>query len=82
MGKRIYFSVWYNMGRMNPSDSYTIKFDSGSTNRLMQMARKLGTTPSEVVAQALALLETVQGKKIILKDTGSNSSVEIKRYVK
>ncbi len=70
------------MLHMDTPNSYTIRFDSNTTLSLFQMAENLGTTPDRVIAQALVLLKTVQGKKIILKEDKNPNSIEIKRYVK
>lgn len=57
------------------------QFDPKTAYFLQQMSQTMGTTPENVLAEALQLLKVVQGKQVILKDKDNKSTnLEIKKY--
>ena len=59
-------------------NTVVVKFTPQSMNSVATLAKNLNTNPEGVIAQALALFEMVQGRKMILQD--KSKAVEIKNY--
>lgn len=58
----------------------TLKFKGTSLLIIQSLARQLGTDIGGVLGQGVALLDKVQGKKIILKDKKTALTTEIDLY--
>jgi hypothetical protein len=62
---------------MNQSSNLIFETTPETQRVLQVLAIKMKRTPSGVLSLALALLERVQGKKVILKQIDNNSQTEI-----
>ena len=65
---------------IDQSQTQLFQFDPNANAVLQQMAQLLKMTPSQVLAEALQLLKTAQGRQVILKDKDTSTNLEIKKY--
>jgi len=62
------------------NNTIVLKFSPQSVRELKQLSRNLNDSSSGIISKAIALLQIVQGRTIILKEKKKLVNLEIKKY--
>lgn len=77
----IYGKVFNDMANAKgKEEEFILKVSRKSAHEIQQLARNLNETPAGVMSQALALLQMVQGKTVILKEKNKRVNIKISNY--